>query len=76
MDLSFKQLVELQREEVSRAQAKLDNLISSCTHEELVEQEQYSKGSDHDPPCTRYWKQCVVCGEQFDKTFVQHGEYW
>jgi hypothetical protein len=73
---NFGSLVQQQRDLVKLEQEKLDKLISQCRHEELIDKEQYHHGTESDSPCTVYWKQCSVCGAHFEKTFVQHGQYW
>jgi hypothetical protein len=72
----LEQKVTAKRKLIAKHTAELMELLKTCTHEGHVEQKSsYFGGSYNDHAYTRYWNQCMFCGERGPETVKDHGYY-
>jgi len=60
---------------MDRHNAKIKQLLESCTHEEIEVKSSYFPGSYYDKACTDYWNRCKLCGATSEKTTDEHSYY-
>lgn len=80
--LIIKNRAEQQRGVIKRMQAfveleqqKLKEILSECTHLQLIEEKSYDSGSYYDKASTTYWHRCSLCGATSKSRVEQHSYY-
>lgn len=80
--IELKKAVEKQRKVIARKQALVKKqqdimaeLLSGCTHEELVEENYHFSGSYYDKAYTDHWMRCKLCSAKGPVTSERHSWY-
>ena len=81
--LSNKSQAEIDNHEFVIAKRKLikkhndaiKELLETCTHDEVTQEQYYFGGSYLDQAYTEYWNTCVLCGTTSERTHKSHGYY-
>jgi hypothetical protein len=72
---NIQKLKERVQKTMDRHNAKIKQLLESCTHEEIEVKSSYFPGSYNDKAYTDYWNRCKLCGATSEKTTDEHSYY-
>ncbi len=63
------------RKLIGKHQAKIKELLATCTHDKVNKKESYFSGSYYDKASTTHWDECTLCGEKLNRREETHSYY-
>lgn len=63
------------RKLIDKHKNTIKQILSECTHDEVIKKSQYYEGSYYDKASTKYWDECVLCGAIINRREETHSWY-
>lgn len=72
---TLEQQINRERLSIEKHKRKLQDLLDSCPHENVVKKERHFEGDYYNKAHTEYYKECTLCGKELDWNMIQHDWY-